>query len=53
MQVQIFNPHDFPELTNGGIVEKFVQLETEAFIRIDATTLWSEPSVQHYSLEKV
>ncbi|XP_041764960.1 pickpocket protein 28-like [Anopheles merus] len=50
--LQIFNPHEVPDSTAGGVNEQFVHLGTETFIRVDAITINSEPDVLRYSRQK-
>ncbi|XP_053669889.1 pickpocket protein 28-like [Anopheles nili] len=51
-KLQIFNPHEAPDSTAGGVSEQFVHLGTETFIRVDAITINSEPDVLRYSRQK-
>ncbi|XP_055551572.1 pickpocket protein 28 [Wyeomyia smithii] len=47
--LQIFDPSETPDVSAGGVNERFVHLGSETFIRVDAITIHSEPDVQRYS----
>lgn len=53
IQVQIFNPNEFPDVPSGSVSEKLIELGTETFIRIDSITLQTEDEVHRYSPETV
>lgn len=51
--VQIHNPDEYPDSTSGSVVERFVRLGTETFLRVDGVTITSERDILRYSADKV
>lgn len=50
--VLIFNPDDFPDQENGGMLQLLLNPNTEAFFKLDATTIESDSAVEQYSPEQ-
>ncbi|XP_076279922.1 sodium channel protein Nach-like [Lasioglossum baleicum] len=51
-KVTIFNPHDYPDMTSGGVIEIFVSPTTERNVEIQAIVSYSTTNVIPYSLEE-
>ena len=51
--VQVHNPHEYPDSTSGSVIERFVRLGTETFLRVDGVTITSERDIMRYSADKV
>lgn len=50
--VHIFNSHEYPDGQTGSFVQLFVTPETEAFFKLDVTTIDAIPAVLQYSAEQ-
>lgn len=53
IQVQIFNPLEYPDVPSGGVSEKLVEVGTEAFIRIDSITFITNDESRRFAPETV
>ncbi len=53
IQVQIFNPLEYPDVPSGGVSEKLVEVGTEAFIRIDSVTFTTNEESRRFAPETV
>ncbi|XP_076658777.1 sodium channel protein Nach [Halictus rubicundus] len=50
-KVTIFNPHDYPDMTSGGVIEIFVSPTTQRDVEIEAIVSYSTTNVIPYALE--
>lgn len=50
-QVTIFNPHDYPDMTSGGVIEIFVPTETQMNIELQGIVSYGTKNILRYSLK--
>ncbi|XP_076635476.1 sodium channel protein Nach-like [Colletes latitarsis] len=50
-KVMVFNPHDYPDMNSGGLIEIFVPLETYQNVELDAIVSYGTRNILPYSLE--
>ncbi|XP_078049298.1 sodium channel protein Nach-like [Augochlora pura] len=50
-KVTIFNPHDYPDMTSGGVIEIFVPPKTQRDVEIEAIMSYSTTNVIPYALK--
>nr|XP_033328781.1 sodium channel protein Nach-like [Megalopta genalis] len=50
-KVTIFNPHDYPDMTSGGVIEIFVSPKTQRDVEIEAILFYSTTNVIPYALK--
>ncbi|XP_076177386.1 uncharacterized protein LOC143151829 [Ptiloglossa arizonensis] len=50
-KVTIFNPHDYPDMTSGGVIEIFVPTETQMNIELQGIVSYGTKNILRYSLK--
>ena len=51
-QVLIFNPHDFPDKSSGGLNEAYISAGREVFIELSTNTLLSDNDIRIFPAKK-
>lgn len=52
LQVTIFNPHDYPDMTSGGVIDFLVSPRKHRSVELEAIMFYSLKNIIPYSLEK-
>ncbi|XP_015432820.1 PREDICTED: sodium channel protein Nach-like [Dufourea novaeangliae] len=50
-KVNIFNPHDYPDVSSGGVIEILVSPTRQVKVAVEAIVAYSTPNILAYSLE--
>nr|XP_012232562.1 PREDICTED: sodium channel protein Nach-like [Linepithema humile] len=51
-KVVVFNPHDYPDVTSGGVTEVIVMPRTETYVDVTATTFFSTDVIQSFPIHE-
>lgn len=51
-QVIVFDPHDFPDVTSGGVMEILAMPQSETYVDVVASSFFSMKSIEGFPIAK-